>query len=966
MGPANAGKVASLLERYLAALDTDPVLIVPNRSDVERVERELAARAGCVFGGSIGTFDDVFRRLAAAPGAPRLLTDAQQRIAVRRSVARTSLNGLGASARSAGFVDALRDTIRELEAALVAPDRVEGDLARLYGAYAAELASLGARDRDQLRADAVERVRTDLAAWHGQPVFAYGFEDLTGAEWALLEGLSARTDVTVSLPYEQGREAFAAVQRTAEDLATLARGSVEELPPRYDEVAHPAIAHVERSLFVEPSAPPPPIDGGIRFFEGAGTRGALELVADELLELIRGGVAPEAIGILCPSLDRWREPVATVFGSFEIPYALEAPTRLAQTPFGHALLGLLRFAWLGGGRGELFAFLRSPYSALPRSSADYVEGRLRGRAIATPERVEEEVRALRSASIPPLDALRVAATPLEGVRELARSMLRAAHGVERPPVGDDARSDLRAHETATRLVDELADWEQFSGERLDEGDVVDALERVEVHPRAADPARVAVLTLDRARTRRFDFVFVLGLEEGSLPRRATASPFLDEAMRERLGGLVRADSVSRDRYLFYTACSRPTRRLYLVREAATDEGSPREASPFWEEVQALFAADDIALATRRRALSELTWELEKAPTERERLRALALLAADDAHVAEVDALARVNGWERRLDRARRALDRRTVLRHPAVLAQLRARTTFNVTELERMADCSSAWFVDRLLDPKTIDAEVDAKLRGSVAHSALHKFFVALPKELGADSVAPERVEDAVRVMRRCLDQALDGIRMEMTAMQRRELRESLWRDLEAFVRDEAESASPLQPKKFEVAFGSERSAPELQRGLDLGGGLTLSGKIDRIDTDPFSARGIVQDYKAGKGAHSATAIERELRLQIPLYMLVLRDLVGIEPLGGVYRPLAGDRKARGLLRADARDEAVPGYARNDYLNDDAFWRQVETARAKASELAQRIRSGDVKHDPRGGECPQWCDLWPMCRVARA
>src|SRR5439155_9826050 len=127
-------------------------------------------------------------------------------------------------------------------------------------------------------------------------------------------------------------------------------------------------------------------------------------------------------------------------------------------------------------------------------------------------------------------------------------------------------------------------------------------------------------------------------------------------------------------------------------------------------------------------------------------------------------------------------------------------------------------------------------------------------------------------------------------------------------------------PRRFEVSFGSERSAPELQRGLDLGG-VTLSGKIDRIDVDPFSARGIVVDYKSGKGAHSAQQIEKELRLQIPLYMLVLRDLVGIEPLGGVYRPLAGDRRMRGLLRAE---NGVPGFMRNDYKDDEAFWAQVE------------------------------------------
>ena len=36
-GPANAGKVALLLRRYLEALSQEPYLIVPNRSDVEAV-----------------------------------------------------------------------------------------------------------------------------------------------------------------------------------------------------------------------------------------------------------------------------------------------------------------------------------------------------------------------------------------------------------------------------------------------------------------------------------------------------------------------------------------------------------------------------------------------------------------------------------------------------------------------------------------------------------------------------------------------------------------------------------------------------------------------------------------------------------------------------------------------------------------------------------------------------------------
>ena len=60
-----------------------------------------------------------------------------------------------------------------------------------------------------------------------------------------------------------------------------------------------------------------------------------------------------------------------------------------------------------------------------------------------------------------------------------------------------------------------------------------------------------------------------------------------------------------------------------------------------------------------------TFELKPlAPTDRERLRALAELAARDRDGA--DALARANAWERRLERALKAFDRPTKLTHPLV------------------------------------------------------------------------------------------------------------------------------------------------------------------------------------------------------------------------------------------------------------------------------------------------------------
>jgi ATP-dependent helicase/DNAse subunit B len=973
-GPANAGKVALLLDRYLADISREPVLIVPNRSDVERVERDLLARCGALVGGSIGTFDDLFERIAAGNGGTRAVAgDAQRALLLRRVVASVRLGNLDRSARFTGFADALGTAIAELESGLVGPDDLDGDLAELYRAYRAELDRLELWDVDLRRGYAAERVANELAAWDGRPVYAYGFEDLTAAQWRLLEALAGRADVTVSLPYEPGRPAFAALERTAADLARLADGRVEELPPRYGEYAHPALAHLERALFAdvapasEPPEPAPPTEGAIRFLEAAGSRATLELVADEILALLRAGTAPEEILVVCPSLDRVRAPLETAFGALGVPYALDGMLRLSQTPYGRALLALLRFAWLGGGRRDLFGFVRSPYSGLPRAHADFLEGRLRGRGIRSPERVEAEVVKLRGQPLVFLDRLRAAPTSIAAVRELAVSMLRAAHGLDAPPATEAARVDLRAYQAVLGLLDELDGWLELGGS-LGVEELVGALERALVRAGPPRDGHVAVLDLLRARTRRAEIVFVLGLEEGSLPRRARPSAFLDDDRRRELDRetrLAKADPVAHDRYLFYTACTRASRRLYLVREAATDDGAPKQPSPFWDNVREAIDAEDAGRWTARRALSALVWPIEGAPTERERIRALAWLATSDR--AAAGALARTQGWERRFERALGAFDRPTRLTHPAVVQSLESRAMFGVTELETFAGCSSIWFVERLLDPKTMDADVDARMRGSIAHQALFKFFSGLPKRLGSDRVSADRLDEALDFLRECLTEAIAGgaeARLELTDLQRSELEQGLRRDLEAVVRAEADSKLPLVPRRFEVSFGSERSAPELQRGLDLET-FHLSGKIDRIDLDPLAARGIVWDYKSGKTAHSAAQIESEVKLQIPLYMLVLRDLVGVEPLGGLYQPLAGERKARGLLRASAKDDGVPGYSRNDYVPDEDFWAKVSAAQEVARGIAGRIRAGDILHDPREGTCPSWCQLAPMCRIRR-
>jgi hypothetical protein len=219
-----------------------------------------------------------------------------------------------------------------------------------------------------------------------------------------------------------------------------------------------------------------------------------------------------------------------------------------------------------------------------------------------------------------------------------------------------------------------------------------------------------------------------------------------------------------------------------------------------------------------------------------------------------------------------------------------------------------------------------------------------------------------VELMRRCLQDSLGGVRIPAGVAGRAQIRR-LERDLEGFLASEATFDSPLVPRDYEVRFGTKTSRPDLQQGLRLDG-FAVSGTIDRIDRDPgMSARGAVWDYKTGKGARSAKQIETERKLQLPLYILVARDMLGIEPVAGLYRALGGERKVRGM----AVKGEIGGVVRNDQMETGEFWAQVERAVGYANAIVARIRAGDVRRDPIGRSCPEWCvrQAGGICRVPR-
>src|SRR5206468_11150366 len=126
---------------------------------------------------------------------------------------------------------------------------------------------------------------------------------------------------------------------------------------------------------------------------------------------------------------------------------------------------------------------------------------------------------------------------------------------------------LRRPERVLAVLAELRPLGPIGPVALDEvRDVLaDELAMVAERPPAVRYGRVLVGTLEQARGRAFDVVFVPGLAERIFPQKPREDPILLDALRRALGGRLatQGDRAQHERLLLRLAVGAATRRVYL-------------------------------------------------------------------------------------------------------------------------------------------------------------------------------------------------------------------------------------------------------------------------------------------------------------------------------------------------------------------------------------------------------------------
>ncbi len=585
----------------------------------------------------------------------------------------------------------------------------------------------------------------------------------------------------------------------------------------------------------------------------------------------------------------------------EIRYNLTVGTPLVEHPLFQAAVIPLRAATMPAPAPLLASLFESPYV---RPAEPGATDRLRAA-------LWESERPLSFSGA--LDALAARGYPVDAFRRLAK---RSA-----APLGDwlaDQRAALAAlgfgrYDGMHRAVDAIA------GQRLDDLQAALAAEAGAVCMGSADALAwltaaaghaviaektpetegIQVLKPAEARGLAFDRLWVVGTHGMALPAPSREWPFLDPHEQQALSdGTVERQWDLGVRQVAALLAAAP--RVTFSRAAAGGEETPFIPCPLLPD------AEDAA----GRPVQE-TYRIWNEPT-----------------TAWMRARWIGDGWRALagsgIEPAPPAADSRASPLEPEC----------SVTALQDLAHCPFLFFCrHRLgLEPLRLpEAGLDPRLRGQVLHAIVRRFMA----ELGRRAPQWPADEDAARVW---LTEAVDielGPRLDdvFWRVERRRLlgqadEPGLLTAWLAAERDWAQAG--WRVAGVEAAF----------EGLAVSG-LTLRGRIDRIDEHPRQGL-VVWDYKSGAAPAASAVIEQATELQLPAYLLALQRgrVPGLEPGA---RPVQA-----GYIRLKRADEvAVAPLAERkqpvDWAAKLPAWEQS---------LAERVgpaRHGRFEADPRPG-----------------
>jgi RecB family exonuclease len=901
--------------------------------------------------------------------------------------------------------------LREVQRGIAAGDDFErsrnAELLKSYARYLELLKESGRRDGRARLIDCAATVRSDAAAMAAR---------LGGRRELRLVGLS------------DPRGGWPALLRALKECAALDRVAVYAAEPldflvqlADDIIDLEPRVHFTSALFSEDAGEDDTAAADLDAMPAVTLLSApdlpreVDVVAARVRARLDGGAAPHRIAVVSRSARPYADNVLRALARLNVPTTTRVRHALAEVPAVRALLALFHVAASGWERAGLVELAETPYfrarldasvlnhigyqrrvsglsrwiaalAALLQAARDRDEALekdpddedVRRRALPATPRIARALAGFEefAARAGDLDEPRSIAGWLDWLDTfITTDPWRLDTSMFRVPGArlDIVRTDRAGWERGLRRV--VAEWrgaEQRWGDNARVGVAAfDARLRAMLDGEVAlfTPVRRGVQVLEglAAAFRAFDHVFIIGMDSARVPLRAPHSPLLDEYERRELreAGL-RTDSRQqwdeRERALFLNLLASPSTTLTLSWSRYDESGAEQLPSAFIDEVQHTFGLEPEVIPGSDAFITGMPLAEDAAALAR------------GAHAAGIEAL-RATGaltpYSGRIENPRTL---------EWLAAELGEARIWSPTQIESYAKCGWAYFAERLLRLSRVedpDLDIDPRVRGSILHDALRRFYTtAKTRQAGPVRLLPADLPWAEELAARAIAEAISHARQSTwvghPALEAQKLAE-LSRQLLAFVRWEAEdnaraeSSNRVKTSKYvrTAVEAHEVEFADLPVEID-GVQLRIRGFIDRVEVgvdERCDAGHLVAavDYKTTKwstpGKGDGKAWDEGVVLQVPLYAMALEQLrPGARAALVEYRTIKGRERVHTL--------PLYRFEKQVLSEDDEARDQHESALKHVARHIRAARGGEFAADPPSTcNCPSFCPARDICRI---
>lgn len=853
------------------------------------------------------------------------------------------LEYFGPVAKCPGFAGALARTLSDLRLAGLGPARIAGsaaasDISLLLEAYERELTARGLADIAGMLSAATQQAR----GWAGLPLLLLDVPLPSRAHALFVEALAARSPSVMT---------------------TLVSTAQKSPPP-----ARTALDKLRGHLFATEIPKATDYDESLDMFSAPGE--SLEAV-EIARRIARLGVPFDQVAILLRQPERYQPLVEEALRRARIPAYFSRGTARPD-PAGRAFLALLACASEGCSASRFAEYLslgQAPEldeTGAPRRR-DVVWAAAQDEMFAPVEEAEPPARRAATSIPAPLawEKLLVDASVIGGYERWARR-LRGLEGEFRIQLGALAVEEQAERERLERELDRLARLERFALPLIEDlhalpaaadwrewlvalsqlaaralvnpepvltvlselrpmaevgpvglgevyGVLSERLRTLRLEPPHRRYGRVFVGSIDEARGRVFDIVFLPGLAEGLFPRRASEDPLLLDSLRRGISSDLKTNEerVAEERLLLHTAAASAGSR-FIASYPSMDLTQGRPRVPSFYALEIARAIEGHVPALRRfenrlgaNAEARLVWPAPVDPKHAidDAEYDLALLAAHRTEEGSAPYLLEVNQhlgrslrsrwrrWERKWSYADGFVNPDEATR--ALLAGLRLSAhDYSPSALQNFASCPYRFMLNGVLhlkerqEPAAIE-QLDPLTRGALVHEVQREFLKWWRRDPATDSAQSfERLDE---VLTRVSGAYAEKIAPAIERVWRSEL-EDVRTDLRGWLVFWQNQLNDWEPMYFELGFGlgtgasskyGEHDPASCPEPVDLAG-VQVRGSIDLVERNRRNGLLRITDHKTGRPPdREPSYIAGGTVLQPVLYALAAERMLGARAESG-------------------------------------------------------------------------------------